>query len=82
MGSGQEGGQAPGLSHLCARETQQTQEWNWSSGFLSHLVMVFENHLFTVACSLSPVAKSMAHSLAAMQVFLTAVASLVAEHRL
>ena len=41
-------GQAPGLSHLCTREPQQTQEWNWFSGFLSHLVTAFENHLLTL----------------------------------
>ena len=63
-------GQARGLSHLCTRETQQTQEWNLFSGFLSHLVTAFENYLLTVARSLSPVAKSRAHSLAAMQAFL------------
>ena len=66
---GQEGGQAPGLSHLCTWETQQTQERNWFSGFLSHLVTASENYLLTVACSLSPVAKSRAHSLAATQAF-------------
>lgn len=37
---GGEGGQALGLSHLCTCETERTREWNWFSGFLSHLVMV------------------------------------------